>query len=161
MPASSQLQTYVCEGDNSVFECRGKQVFIIDKDGLDAQVAKLLSTLNPDLKGGDRNQFLQAIQGKEIGNLNYKVNLTYLQVGRVALEPRADALGENSEQVEKPDGKFQTMLSQLDPKQDSISFLVRDDSFDVFRKARLIANRHGFNTGWELLGADEPIKFGE
>jgi hypothetical protein len=38
--------------------------------------------------------------------------------------------------------------------------LVRDDSFNVFREAREVAYRRGYEAGWELLGADEPIKFG-
>jgi hypothetical protein len=31
----------------------------------------------------------------------------------------------------------------------------------VFRKARQAADNLGLDTGWELLGIDEPIKFGE
>jgi hypothetical protein len=39
--------------------------------------------------------------------------------------------------------------------------LVRDDSFNVFRKARQVADSLGLDTGWELLGIDEQINFGE
>jgi hypothetical protein len=143
------------------FECRGNKVFFIDKDGLDAQAAELMSTLDPNVKGGDRSQFLKAVQSKEIGNENYKMNLTYWQVGLMVLEPRADAPGESREQLDKTDGRFQAALSRFDPKGQYVTFLVRDDSFGVFRKARSIADKQGFNTGWELLGADEPIKFGK
>src|SRR5262245_22606522 len=50
------------------FECRGNEIFFLDKDGLDDQVAKLLSKLSPDVRGGDIQGFLKAIQGQEVGN---------------------------------------------------------------------------------------------
>jgi hypothetical protein len=142
------------------FECRADQVFYIDKEGLDTQVAKLLNTLSPNVRGGDIAGFLKAIQGQEVGNEYYKINPSYLLAAVMALEARAGVLGENTDQLEKPGGKFQLILSQLDPKTQYIAFLVRDDSFNVFRKARYVADKLGYNTGWELLGADEPIKFG-
>jgi hypothetical protein len=53
------------------------------------------------------------------------------------------------------------MLTSLDKDKQYIAFLVRDDSFNVFRKARQVADSLGLDTGWELLGVGEPIKFGE
>jgi hypothetical protein len=64
--------------------------------------------------------------------------------------------------LENPNtSQFQAILSQLSKTNQYVAFLVRDDSFSVFRKARQIADEAGFETGWELLGIDEPIKFGE
>jgi biopolymer transport protein ExbD len=142
------------------FECRADQLFYIDKEGLDTQVANLLNTLSPNVRGGDIASFLKIVQGQEVGNEYYKVNPNYLLAAVVALEPRAGVQGETAEHLDKPSGKFQSVLSQLNPKNQYIAFLVRDDSFDVFRKGRLVADKSGYNTGWELLGADEPIKFG-
>lgn len=142
------------------FECRGNEVFDIDKDQLSAETAKMLSTISPGVRGGDLGEFLKVIQGQEIGNAYYKVNPSYLLTGIMALEPRADVRGEDMDQIENASSKFQAALSQLDLKTQYVAFLVRDDSFNVFRKARELADRAGFNTGWELLGQDEPIKFG-
>jgi hypothetical protein len=103
---------------------------------------------------------LKVIQGRQITNQYYRVNPNYLLTGMVALEPRPGAPGETFEQVAQANGKYQYMLSQLDPEKQYIAFLVRDDSFLVFRKAREIADKQGFDIGWELLGITEPIKFG-
>src|SRR5436309_8073400 len=143
------------------FECRGNEVFYLDKDGLDGQVAKLLSTLSPNVRGGDIRQFMKAIQGQEVGNEYYKVNPNYLLAALMALDPRPGAKGETPDDLPQPNGKFQAILRQLDAKSQYVAFLVRDDSFDVFRRGRSVAFKSGFETGWELLGADEPIKFGQ
>lgn len=143
------------------FECRNDQVFFVDKDGLDNEVTKLLSTLNPSIRGGDLSQFLKALQGQEVGNEYYKVDPRYLLVGRMGLEARDGVRGEGGEQIGSPKSRYQTVLARLDPERQYIAFLVRDDSFNVFREARKLADKAGYDTGWELLGADEPIKFGE
>ncbi len=56
--------------------------------------------------------------------------------------------------------EFQTTLRQFDNQLQSVTFQVRSDSFAVFRSARREATAAGFATGWELLGNDEPLKFG-
>jgi hypothetical protein len=143
------------------FECRTNELFFVDKAGLDDQVEKLMSTLNPGIRGGDLDSFLKAIQGQEVGNAYYKVDPRYLLVGRMGLEARPGVTGEAVTELDDPSSKFQAILSQLDKSQQYIAFLVRDDSFNIFRKARQVADAAGFDTGWELLGIDEPIKFGE
>ncbi len=143
------------------FECRTNQLFYVDYAGLDDQVEQLMSTLNPGVRGGDIESFLKAIQGKEVGNEYYKVDPRYLLVGKVGLEARPGVPGETMEEMQYPNSKFQAILSQLVKSNQYIAFLVRDDSFTIFRKARQVADAAGFDTGWELLGIDEPIKFGE
>jgi len=145
------------------FECRANEVFYLDKDGLDTQVAKLLSTLSPNVRSGEIQNFLKVIQGQEVGNEYYRVNPNYLLAAIMALDPRLGVRGESWEgdALEHPNGKFQSILRQLDPKTQYIAFLVRDDSFNAFRHGRKAAFKGGFETGWELLGEDEPIKFGQ
>lgn len=143
------------------FECRNDQLYFIDKAGLDGQVEDLMSKLNPGVRGGDLGSFSKAIQGQDVGNAYYKVDPSYLLVGKMALDPRAGVSGEGTGDLENASGKYQEMLSLLDKDKQYIAFLVRDDSFNVFRKARQVADGLGLDTGWELLGIDEPIKFGE
>jgi hypothetical protein len=143
------------------FECRGEEVFYVNKDDLDAQVAKKLSQLNPGVRSGDLSQFLKAIQGEVIGNDDYRVDPKFLLVGVMALEPQPGTKGERIEQIKSRNSRFQGVLQQLDKENQYIAFLVRDDSFDVFRVARIEADKAGFDVGWELLGVDEPIKFGQ
>src|SRR5438093_4732773 len=74
------------------FECRSNEVFYIDKEGLDSQVAKLLSTVG-SARSGDLQQFIKIIQGQEVGNMYYKVIPSYLLTAIMALEPRIDSVG--------------------------------------------------------------------
>jgi hypothetical protein len=143
------------------FECRSGQVFYVDKDGLDTQVAKLMSTLNTGGRSGDIAQFSKIIQGQVVSNAYYKVDPKYLLVGVMALEGLPEVHGDNIQEIQRRNSNFGETLAQIDEKDRYLVFLVRDDSFDVFRKAREIADRTGYDTGWELLGADEPIKFGQ
>jgi hypothetical protein len=142
------------------FECRNDQLFFVDKNGLDVQVEDLMSKLNPGVRGGDLESFLKAIQGQDVGNAYYKVDPRYLLVGQMGLEPRANVSGEATNDLENSNSKYQSVLTVLDKDKQYIAFLVRDDSFNVFRKARQVADSLGLDTGWELLGIDEPIKFG-
>jgi hypothetical protein len=144
-----------------MFECRTNELFFVDTAGLQDQVEKLMSNLNPGVRSGDIESFLKALQGQEVGNAYYKVDPRYLLVGKMGLEARPGVAGETMTELDDPNSKFQAIVSQLDKSKQYIAFLVRDDSFNIFRKARQIADTAGFDTGWELLGIDEPIKFGE
>jgi hypothetical protein len=142
------------------FECRNQEIFYIDKATLDDQVAKLLSTLSPGVRTGRLDDFLKAIQGKEIGNEYYKINPNYLLAAILAIDGKPEVRGENIQQIRRPTSKFWTVLHQLDKKSQYIVFLIRSDSFDIFRRARLDADQYGFSVGWEILAENEPIKFG-
>lgn len=142
------------------FECRNNQLYFVDKAGLDDQVEELMSKLNPGVRGGDIESFLKAIQGQEVGNPYYRVDPRFLLVGKMALEARTNVSGEVISELDNPNSKYEAILSQLVKDKQYVAFLVRDDSFTVFRKAREVADGLGLDTGWELLGIDEPIKFG-
>lgn len=142
------------------FECRSNEVFSIDLGRLQDQVAEVLNATGPGARSGDIEGFLKIARSRVITNQYYRVDPNYLLAGFLALDPKPEAAGESQDQVEKPNGKFQFILSQLDPKSQYAVFLVRDDSFPVFRRARKVADQLNFDVGWELLAADEPIKFG-
>jgi len=154
-------QARVTEKSPVFFECRDNQVFAVDKQDLDDKVAKLLASLRPNVRGGDLAQFLKALQGQEVGNEFYRVEPRYLLLGQMALEPKSNAPpGQSIAQLERSDSVFWKWLAKINREEQYVAFLVRDGSFDVFHKARELADRAGYDTGWELLGENEPIKFG-
>lgn len=142
------------------FECRNDQIFNVDKVGLDEQVAKVLSSLTPGMKSGDPNAFIKTISSNEIGNAYYKVSPSYLLAMIMALEPKPGVRGDDSGSLSEASSNFQQWLRRLNAANHYLLFLVRDDSFIVFRHAREIAEKVGFDVGWELLDRGEPIKFG-
>jgi len=129
------------------FECRNDQLFFVDMAGLDGQVEDLISKLNPGVRGGDLASFLKAIQGQDVSNVYYTVDPNYLLVGKVALRTRPGVSGEGAADLENPNSKYQTILSGLDKGKQYVAFLVRDDSFSLFRKARQVADNLGLDTG--------------
>ena len=141
------------------FECRSNELFAVDLGRLQDQVADALSRADPVTKSSMADM-IKVIQARQITNEYYRVNANYLLTGMVALEPRAFTPGESIERINDQKGKYQYILSQLNPAKQYIAFLVRDNSFLVFRRAREIADKVGFDVGWELLGSDEAIKFG-
>jgi hypothetical protein len=142
------------------FECRSNQVFFVDKDGLDEQVTKLMASANVS-KSGDLSELIRLVAEQNVGNKFYKVIPSYLLTGVVAVEPRPEVAGVTIEELKTPNNQFLAFLRKVNPSDQYLVFLVRDDSFDVFRDARKLADRVGYDVGWELLGIDEPIKFGE
>ena len=142
------------------FECRNNQVFYIDKPNLDSQVEKMLTAISPDMRSRDLNGFLKVIQSAQVGNEFYTVNHNYLMTAIIAIEVRPGVAGEPVTTIPDPNGKFQKTLGKWNTNERHIAFMVRDDSFQVFRLAREICEKLGFDVGWELLGEGEPIKFG-
>ena len=142
------------------FECRNEQLFYVDKAELDEKVAQVLAALAPGNRSGDPSAFVKAISGKEIGNDYYKVMPSYLLAGIMALEPKPGVRGDDQALLWDDSGKFQQSLRKFDWRNQYLFFLVRGDSFSIFREARVVADHIGFDVGWELLDKDEPIKFG-
>ena len=109
---------------------------------------------------GDFQGFMKVANANDIGDEYYKVVPTYLLSGIMALEAKPGSHGENKEELSKPTSRFHVVLRQLDSTKQYAVFLVRDDSYATFRRARKEAATVGFEVGWELLGEGEPVKFG-
>jgi len=142
------------------FECRNEQVFYIDKVELDEKVEQMLSSLSPKLKSSDPHGFVNFINSNEVGNAYYKVLPSYLLAMVMALEPKLGVRGDDKDALLDPNGKFQIALQKLNYQNQYLTFLVREDSFNIFRQAKEIAEKIGFQVSWELLEKTEPIKFG-
>ena len=138
------------------FECRNNEVFYIDKAGLDARLDKYIATLPP----GDPGRLATPPPGTEIGNESYTLIPQYLPRAIMALQARPEVHGVTADHLNDPKSQFQIVLSGLNPKSDFIHFLVRDDSFPVFRAARVAADRLGFDVGWDFFAETDVIQFG-
>ena len=142
------------------FECRNEQVFFVDKIELDEKIAQMLAALKPGEFNGDPNGFVKATSRNEIGNAYYKVVPSYLAAMIMAIELKPGARGDDKNALPDPNRNFQRWLRKFNSNTTYLLFVVRDDSFNIFRQAREIADKVGFEVNWELLKRDEPIKFG-
>lgn len=95
----------------------------------------------------------------KVATEHYKVNFDFINSAEI-YKARKKQKGESVEALEKADSNFQELLSELDPEEDYLAFIVRPDSFPVFREARKIAWEKGFEVGWEPYPNQKPIVFG-
>ena len=141
------------------FECRANQVFPVNRVKL---AEALQNTTNAVAKTPGGSNTLSSISGlgqlmmQDIGDEYYQIDTRYLLLGQMALLPRTNATGIKSAEVTN---KFGTAIASFNRDNQYLVFLVRDDSFSVFRKARDIATRAGYRSGWEYIGRDEPLTF--
>lgn len=139
-------------------ECRGNQIYPIDR----VEIAEAMRTASLEIRGralsGEANAMEEAMS-KDVGNEFYRLDNSFMMMGVVALIPRRNVPGLAAPDDEHPDGDFSRLLKTLNTNLHYLVYLVRDDSFATFRKARDLGARNGFLTGWEYLDRDEPITF--
>ncbi|NOX87601.1 MAG: hypothetical protein GXO77_01140 [Calditrichaeota bacterium] len=88
---------------------------------------------------------------------NYYLH-TYAAFQEVLL-PRPGVSGESISDIRKPESEFNKILKKLDPEKQFIYFIVRSDSYEVFREARKLAWEKKVEVGWTPKPKDEVILF--
>lgn len=73
--------------------------------------------------------------------------------------PKPDAHGETITEIRQPGSKFHQILQQVDPQKQFFYFIVRSDSYDIFREARKLAWEKDIEVGWTPKPKDEIILF--
>jgi hypothetical protein len=70
--------------------------------------------------------------------------------------------GEDAKAILKPDSQFRRIVAEMDPAKEHLFFLVRPDSFEIFRAARdlIWENRAEVDVGWEPLEKEMMIMLG-
>lgn len=140
------------------FECRNNQVYVIDRRELMNELQK--STREMRTKSvGQTEAFLQEAMDQDIGNRFYRMDIGFLMMGIVALIPRDNVPGVPEENLDAATNAYERTVERLDTNSQYIVYLVRDDSFPIFRKLRDLTMQRGFLSGWEYIGRTEPITF--
>ena len=162
------------------FELRNNQIFYLSDSEIDQQVESAVSGLvrcvKPDIPD-DISYYLydfylekireyercllirnQKLKRFYINNGDYMV--TFTENGSLKYEPVLGAVGENAQQLEADNSQFNAVLKTLDPGINFIAFIVRPDSFSIFRAARAEALSHGFDVGWEPFAQERVMIFG-
>jgi len=140
------------------FECRGKEIFWVDQAELRTQVKGMICKISPEIRS-NLTLYLKTISKKTISDEFYTVNMSYVLPDVLALDPRSDVRGEDAKTIALFNSRFASKLSQPNKNKPYVFFLVRENGFEIFRAARMVAERMGCDTIWEVLPCDFPLKF--
>ncbi|MGD9873590.1 MAG: hypothetical protein AB7T27_04895 [Kiritimatiellia bacterium] len=149
-------------------ECRGNLLYFVDiaqiRKALDDELARIEKEA-----AGDRDKMLQMMSSAVLDTDNYKLDLSFALAGQNLLIPKPDAKGLSLDDVTvdtllmktvQTGGWYEKLLSEVNKEEDMITFLVRDDSYAIFKKARGFAWMNGIECSYELLDVTDPIKLG-
>ncbi len=181
--ASTVIRTPLSQQTNKVgrfFELRNNQVFYINDPYIEKQIESAVSNLprcyEPQIPDNiitgmhdfyidQYRKYERCLLGRRrelerfyVSNDDYAVS--FLENGSLKYQPTFTAQGENAQQLQDDNSKFNNVLKTLDPNVNFIAFIVRPDSFPLFRAARAEANKHGFKVGWEPFQQDRLLIFG-
>lgn len=139
-----------------LFECAGDQVYFVDEEGNGRRVLDEVS------RAGDpkisRDALIALLDDKDIGDATHRVQADRVDRGIAWVYAlRNEAKGERVADLDREDSAFRKQVAGL-PRGGFAYFVVHDDSFEVFRKAREIARARGVSVGWHPVEGKEPVR---
>lgn len=79
---------------------------------------------------------------------NYRAVKGGRNISVVKVFPKKSVKGESSQEIIVDSSEFQKELRKHNPQKEYIIFVLHNDSFEVFRRAREICFQNHFNVGW-------------
>ena len=146
-PAASPFQSKAIPQEFWIFECRGNEIYFMDKDELDKQFKKMLA---------DESASGQP-PTSSVGNANYSI-APESGIGMLRLHPRPGVHGDTVADLAHASGHYPTLLKQLAHTR-PILFIDHGDSTEILKRAKQLAVIAGFATTISPLPQDQPIMF--
>lgn len=142
-------------------EARNNELFLVPLTELQAIADNSLREISRQA-AGNLEQLLRLMHEVKVGTDTYQIDLTYFTVGQFAVRPIEGVQGYALVHwdQEGPRDWFGSILANMNPEEEMIAFLVRDDSYDVFKRARHLAWHEEIDVSYELLDVEEFIRFG-
>lgn len=136
-------------------ECARGQIFFVDEE---ANAAKAKTLVEEWTIGAVEAESVPALfEARDVGDSTHRVRAQQATRGIAwVYQLRDRARGDDIEDLAKGRSDFAKLLDRADGSY--IYFVVHDDSFDVFREARDLAQARGFATGWHPVEGDTPIR---
>lgn len=152
---------HATDKDPVFIECRHDQMFLVPVGELRQMTREALNGIGQQAKG-DSVQMLRLLSESEVKTDTYRVDLSYTLLGQFAIIPLGETQGYVLKDIgtERPTDWFGRILTGMNREREMISFLVRDDSYAVFKRARALAWSERVEVAYELLDVDDLIKFG-
>jgi hypothetical protein len=136
------------------FECQGNRVLPIDLDFLRGDVDYIfgLGKIPDQQRMQERNAQKRA---NDYHMFDFHPDVDRL---KVVFRPK-DKAGFHLDEFKKADPAFGKYLGRWNAADKYLFFLVRSDSFQVFREVRDFAKAKGFQIGWDPMAADKELYF--
>lgn len=143
-------------------EARNNQLFLVPVD--DAR--KAIREKQREIIRARRAQqssvdIMEAVGSADVDVGAYIVDFTRFLAGQIALMPKEEVPGYTftNFEAETTTNWLGSIIHNLDPDNERINFLVRDDSFDIFKLARLVAWTKNIKVTYSLIPRNEPLTF--
>ncbi|HMO50011.1 MAG TPA: hypothetical protein PKE26_04095 [Kiritimatiellia bacterium] len=143
-------------------EARNNQLFTVPlEDARRAVAAKQLEVVRARRAAGDASDVMEAIGSADIDLGTYVVDFTRFLSGQIALMPKDDVMGYSFEVAERENENtwFGRIVAEMDRENERLNFLVRDDSFEIFKLARFVAWTKNIKVTYSLIPRNEPLIF--
>jgi hypothetical protein len=153
-----------------LFECAGDEVFFVDEEGNGQRVLSEVRlagddwtkvwapTDTPRARPNPRAALAALLAARDVGDATHRVQADALDRGVAWVYTlRPEAHGDYAADLDRADSAFQKRLAGLE-RGGFAYFVVHDDSFEVFRKARDIARARGVSIGWHPVEGRAPLR---
>jgi hypothetical protein len=135
-------------------QCKNERAYFVDEERTSEKLREALVS-EPALDASTIPPLLTAV---DVGDRNYRVRAENSPPGVTwVYQLREDADGDTIKELEGGRSRLARVLDKL-AKESFVYFVVHDDSFEVFRAARDLAQRRGVATGWHPVEGDEPLR---
>jgi hypothetical protein len=135
-----------------LFECSHDEVFFVDEDGNGRRVLEEASRAT---ERPTRNGLAELLEAKDVGDATHRVHVdTTEPTISWVYTLRPDAHGEHAADLEREGSDFRRRLEGGG----FAYFVVHDDSFEVFRKARDLARARGIAVGWHPVEGHASLR---
>ena len=149
-------------------ECRNDQLFLVPvAEARQAIQTRQLELLKVRRENTDVASVLQKVGESDVDIGTYVVDFTRYLSGQIALMPKRDAEGKDlvegyaltNTDLETDEKWFGKIVANMDNENERLNFLVRDDSYDVFKRARFVAWAKKVKVTYQLVPPSEPLIF--
>lgn len=143
-------------------EARNNQLFLVPVDeARKAITLKQAEIIQKRRTTTDSVELMGAVGSADIDMENYVVDFSRYLGGQIALMPKEDREGYRLEKAELEDSTkwLGGIVSRMDKENERINFMVRDDSFEVFKLARYVAWTKDIKVTYSLIPRNEPLIF--
>lgn len=143
-------------------EARNDQLFLVPVD----EARKAISEQQRKIIEQRRQQqstlqIMEAVGEADVDVGNYVVDFTRFLAGQIALIAKEDKVGYTFEDhnAETETNWLGRIVAEMDKENERINFLVRDDSYRIFKLARLVAWSKDIKVTYSLIPRNDALTF--